>query len=258
MPHVETISDFRVPATLSSAYERMIEGLKSGGLGAAVRDAIDHHTGGAKRLYLYEARGDDDSRLRFHSCEPGMNALFPLYLRYRRLDPVCQAYRAAPHQGDIVMQRVRPLDIACSDFRQRFFDQAGIVERLSIVQRGAGEWRAMNVARHRDKGHFSDTEVGNIVGIASLALPLLTLDDASSEKMQALGIDRLEERFASLCPALSRREREVCARAAKGMSVEATALHLEIGKASVHTYRQRAYRRLGISSPIELSALISH
>lgn len=37
--------------------------------------------------------------------------------------------------------------------------------------------------------------------------------------------------------------RQVCARAALGMSVEATALELGIGKTSVLTYRQRAYQR---------------
>ena len=51
---------------------------------------------------------------------------------------------------------------------------------------------------------------------------------------------------------------EVCARAAIGMSVEATALDLGIGKSSVLTYRQRAYQRLQVTSPFELSSLVTH
>jgi len=57
---------------------------------------------------------------------------------------------------------------------------------------------------------------------------------------------------------LTRREREVCARAAVGMTVEATALDLGISRTTVLTYRQRAYARLGVTSPIELRALITH
>ena len=62
----------------------------------------------------------------------------------------------------------------------------------------------------------------------------------------------LEERFADRCAGLTARERQVCARAALGLSVEATALELGIGKTSVLTYRQRAYQRLGVTSPFEL------
>ena len=43
----------------------------------------------------------------------------------------------------------RPRDIASPGFRRRIFDEAGIVERVSVVQRGADGWRVMNVARHR-------------------------------------------------------------------------------------------------------------
>ncbi len=68
---------------------------------------------------------------------------------------------------------------------------------------------------------------------------------------------RLEERFAARWPALTPRERQVCARAAMGWSVEATALDLGIAKSSVVTLRQRAYRRLAISSPFELCALVA-
>ena len=68
----------------------------------------------------------------------------------------------------------------------------------------------------------------------------------------------LEERFAARCPALTPRERQVCARAALGMSVEATALDLAIAKTSVVTFRQRAYRRLGVTSPFELCRLVAN
>ena len=60
------------------------------------------------------------------------------------------------------------------------------------------------------------------------------------------------------CGELTPRERQVCARAALGMSVEATGIALGIAKTTVVTFRQRAYRRLGVTSPYELLALVAH
>ena len=68
----------------------------------------------------------------------------------------------------------------------------------------------------------------------------------------------VERRLHHLFPNLTGREREVCARATVGMSVEATALDLGIAKTSVMTYRKRSYQRLGITSVHELCALVSH
>ena len=41
------------------------------------------------------------------------------------------------------------------------------------------------------------------------------------------------------------------------MSVEATAADLGIAKTSVLTYRQRAYQRLAVTSPVALRALVT-
>lgn len=75
---------------------------------------------------------------------------------------------------------------------------------------------------------------------------------------RSLSANHIEDRLFYVCPTLSRREQEVCARAAVGMSVEATAIDLGIAKTSVVTYRKRSYRRLGITSVHELCEPISH
>ncbi len=188
-----------------------------------------------------------------------MAALFPMYDGYyRRFDPISEAYRAAPRTGDIVMQRVRPSEIGSAEFRRRFFDDAGIIERVSIIQRGASEWRAINLARHRSDGYFTDAELDNVIGLAGLALPMLMLDRNALRQAPPLEVSQLEARFAAHFPERRGAEREVCARAARGMSVEATALDLGVGEASVLTYRRRAYCRLQVSSPIELCSLVAH
>jgi DNA-binding CsgD family transcriptional regulator len=73
-----------------------------------------------------------------------------------------------------------------------------------------------------------------------------------------LTVAQLEERFATRYGSLTFRERQVCARAAIGMTVEATALELGVARTSVLTYRQRAYQRLGVASALELCALVTH
>ena len=69
-----------------------------------------------------------------------------------------------------------PSDIAAPVFRRRFFDDAGIVERISIVQRGDDAWRVINVSRHASDGRCSDREIGSLIGLACLVLPTLPLN----------------------------------------------------------------------------------
>ncbi len=184
--------------------------------------------------------------------------MLPAYSQlYHNIDPVCDAYSAAPSISDIAIQRIRPADIDCADFRRRFFDQAGIVERVSIIQRGAHAWRVINVSRHRSDGTFSDAEVDALVSLARLALPMLPFNRKRAVARQP-SAQRVEGRLQQLFPTLTRREQEVCARATVGMSVEATAIDLGIAKTSVMTYRKRSYQRLGITSVHELCALVAH
>ena len=227
--------------------------------GSTVRDSVLSITSGARRIYLFEAKDRLDTSLRYFFGEPGLAELFPAYLKsYLRLDPVCDAYRAAPARSDVVLQRVRPADIASPGFRRRIFDDAGIVERVSVIQRGPDSWRVINVARHVSDGYFSDNEVNSLVGLACLLLPMLPLNRQRQSGPLSLSVSQLEDRFATRYACLTLRERQVCARAAIGMSVEATALDLGIGKTSVLTYRQRAYQRLKVTSPFELCALVTH
>jgi len=251
------VTSWSVPASIGPRYEELLSAIGTPGFGAKVREASHVLAGGIRRLYLFEAASPAHSDLHYSFCEPGVREQFPVYSAlYLPIDPVGDAYRAAPRGSDAVLQRIRPGDIVSAGFRRRFFDEPGIAERISVVQRGNDGWRAMSVARHRSEGCFSDREVEGIVGLACLALPMLPLNRQRPRKAERLSVTQLEERFAEAHRELPRREREVCARAVTGMTVEATALDLAIAKSSVLTYRKRAYARLGIGSPFELSALV--
>ena len=116
----------------------------------------------------------------------------------------------------------------------------------------------MNIARHSTDGPCSDGELSSLIGLACLVLPMLPLNRSRKAAVWPVSVTQLETRFAERHPRLTARELQVCARAAMGMSVEATALDLGIGKTSVLTYRQRAYQRLCVASPFELCALVAH
>jgi DNA-binding CsgD family transcriptional regulator len=244
---------------MGALYERLLGAIGTEDFGPTVRDSVMSVTAGARRIYLFEATGREDTSLQYFHGEPGLVELFPTYRKwYLRLDPVGEAYRAAPECSNVVMQRIQPSDIVSPGFRRVFFEEPGIVERISVIQRGADAWRAINVARHASNGCCSEEELGSLIGLACLVLPMLPLNRKRRATSAPLTVAQLEERFASRYDTLTLRERQVCARAALGMSVEATALDLGIAKTSVLTYRQRAYQRLGVTSPFELCALVTH
>ena len=258
MSYLRKIEEWRAPVSMGAIYERLLETAGTEQFGAAIHDAVMTVTGGARRIYLFEATGRENSDLQYFFCEPRLEAMLPAYSQhYHNIDPVCDAYSAAPCVSDIAIQRIRPADISSDEFRRRFFDQAGIVERVSIIQRGPNAWRVINVSRHRSTGLFSDGELDALLGLARLALPMLPLNRRRSIA-RLPSTQHVERRLHHLFPNLTGREREVCARATVGMSVEATALDLGIAKTSVMTYRKRSYQRLGITSVHELCALVSH
>lgn len=259
MYDIRQITDWRVSTGHGPVYERLLASLGTQEFGATVRDSVLAITGGARRIYLFEATGSKQSSLQYYFGEPGLAELFPDYLKwYQRLDPVTEAYRAAPRVTDVALQRVRPAHISSPAFRRRVFDDAGIVERVSVIQRGPDAWRVMNVARHASDGPFSDGELSALIGLACLALPMLPLNRDQRARAGQLSVEQLEQRFVARCAALTPRELQVCARAAAGMSVEATASELGIARTSVLTYRRRAYERLDVNSPIELRSLVTH
>ena len=259
MPEIRQINEWRMPTSVGGAYEKLLAKIGTEEFGSTVRDCIASATAGMRRIYLFEAAGRDQSSLQYYFCEPGLTDLLPSYSKYYlQLDPVWDAYRAAPADRDMALLRIRPRDIASPGFRRNFFDDPGIVERVSVIQRGPEQWRVINVARHENEGCFSDCELNSLVALASLALPMLPLNRERSVRSTQLTVAQLEDRFASRFNGLTLRERQVCARAAIGMSVEATALDLEIAKTSVLTYRRRAYSRLSVTSPYELCSLVTH
>jgi DNA-binding CsgD family transcriptional regulator len=259
MTGITQVREWQGPLPDARTYEQLLARLGTAGFGPAVREAVMARTAGARRVYLFEATARDRTTLHYCSVEPAITPQLPAYLAYyQSLDPLGELFSAARLHGDMAIQRVVPDDIASDAFRRRFFDAPEIIERIAIIQRGAEGWRGINIARHRSMGPCSDVELASLFGLACLVLPMLPSHRARVARLDAPDIGELEQRFARRHAGLTERERQVCARAAAGLSVDDTARELGIARTSVVTYRQRAYQRLGVSSTVALRALVTH
>jgi DNA-binding CsgD family transcriptional regulator len=248
------------PAVIT-AYERALRALDGPGFETAVNAALAEIVPSA-RLYMFEGDGRlGPTQLRLARCEPNIQPYLDAYERqYERTDPVREAVDFLP-RSETVLMRLVPDDIRQIGFRNRFFDACEIVERNSLVQRTtAGGWRCMSISRNSATGPCSERELSHFVALAQLLLPMMSRHwgHDSAAMTPKMSIAEIEQRFADRFPELSRREREVCARAALGVSVEGTALDLGIAGTSVLTYRKRAYARLSVSGPYELACLVMH
>lgn len=197
-----------------------------------------------------------------HRTESEISSRMTEYFdRFFQNDPVVRAMENATEDGHTVVLRVIPDDIEESDYRSHFFKQSNVIERVSFVQRLHNRWLIMNVARRAPLPRFSEEEVSSLAAFSQLLLPLASQHKATAQPVEPayqLTIRDLEARFAHKFPALSPRERQVCARTVVGMTSEATALDLGVGIGSVQTYRKRAFHRLEICSAFQLAHLILH
>ncbi|MGO4125964.1 LuxR C-terminal-related transcriptional regulator [Inquilinus sp. YAF38] len=175
---------------------------------------------------------------------------------YFRFDPLNTVFQAVDRAS--LCLRVRPDDIADRDYRRDCYARPGFVEKLSILRPGRGGWTTLSLFRHG--GAFSTGEAQGLRAFGRLLLPLIEAHG------RAFGADRpppgsaaaVEVRLHGLCPALTGRERSVCARTLIGMTAEGIGLDLGIRPTSVLTYRRRAYERLGISTALQLAARLFH
>ncbi len=261
MSDLSEIHADRVSDDVMRAYGDFVGSFGAGDLQSKIHRAINA-VAPVDRFYIYEQNQSLQQR-------PNMIAArYEAWLgdrvdswaeRFRFADPVCEAFRAAQRPGSRFLLRVRPSDISEPDYRRPFFDESDIIERISIIQRTGCRWLVLHGARHRSSGAFGDAELGALASLSRILLPLAARQCELQQPPAAAGrpaVGEIENRFATRYPQLSRRERQVSARTAIGMTMEATAIELGIGIASVQTYRKRAYGRLGISSAYQLAQLV--
>ena len=109
----------------------------------------------------------------------------------------------------------------------------------------------------RRKESFSEAEIANLVESAPLLMAALWRHYEVTKPADGRGAAQdFHARLERAAPGLSKRERDVCALVAAGLTSEGIALELGVGINTVLTYRKRAYARLGISSQNELMRIL--
>jgi len=177
-----------------------------------------------------------------------------------RVDPSLIALKQQ-YQDRACVTKMHIEDIQDRQYRH-CFEATEVQERISFYSRIDSELHQLCVYRGPRRRGFSSLDLAQFSSLARLVLETAFQHEklcrgvtAFPGPMDIAAIDRCLEWLPG---GLSKREREVCARAAVGKTIEGTALDLNIRKTSVVTYRQRAYQKLGISRLAELIALVNN
>jgi len=133
-----------------------------------------------------------------------------------------------------------------------------LIHKISLIKSHDEEIIKINFYRHRAAGPFANADLEKIGEISSLLFSLLARHvavDGSNTDTHCLR-RTFEQRLMRIGRGITRREAQVGAAIAVGMSSNAIASLLEISLNTVLTYRKRAYARLAITSQNELVRLL--
>lgn len=163
-----------------------------------------------------------------------------------RHDRALDGTRERIARGAAVLTHLHALELA-PEHRQRIFQRHGLSERLSLVcEHADGALLSLNLYRHESQPAFSDHERDTLQSLGPLLLSCVLRHLALRPRGTAVA-----DAFATL----TRREREVCERLLRGWTHDGIAADLQLAPATVKTYRDRAFERLGIHQRHELFAL---
>lgn len=208
-------------------------------------------------LSIYRVGGTAPPR-RFMSCSLGIPDNTQL---------CWQAYLTGPYQHDRTFEQALPapstgpmlchirVDEIPAMHRALVYEPFGMMERISIVDHSDGGIFAINFYRHQHSHAFNDRHLGALDDLAPnlLALTRKHIQLAPDVERDSPG---WIERLFKLCPELTPREQQVCTRLLQGMTHDGIAQDLNIGLPTVKTYRNRAFKRLGIHFRSELFGLV--
>jgi DNA-binding CsgD family transcriptional regulator len=143
--------------------------------------------------------------------------------------------------------------------REQIYAVHSLSERLSIVSRdrgpvdatGNGALLAVNLYRHHDQPRFDAAAFDTVLGLAGALMAVVR----RHLELAGGGLS-MPQRLQQLCPQLTGRELDVCERLLRGWTFDGIAADLRVSGATVKTYRNRAFGRLGIHHRNELFGLV--
>ncbi len=160
-----------------------------------------------------------------------------------------------------VIGLIKAEGIGHADFRNLVYRRHGLQSRLSVYGYSKGrDLVACNLYRAIEDGDYSDEELTLWSQVApSLLAAAVRHGELCSGAFDGAEVNIegvAERRLLQVCPALSNREREVCAQLVAGRAYKAIAASLHVTTGTVKTYRERAFSRIGVRSREELLATL--
>ncbi len=178
---------------------------------------------------------------------------------YHKLDPNFADLSKRGSSRKIVVRRHDPSRLKTRAYQKRFFAAAGLVDKISYIWRQPEIAYYINIYRAVETGRYTAGDAMLLGGLAPFLTRLMRrhADHIGFTKSLRHNDPRgfIETLVRLSGQDLTPRERQVCSRILLGLSADGIALDLGIGKASVITFRRRAYAKLGISTQAELFAL---
>ena len=172
---------------------------------------------------------------------------------YFRQDPnLLLVPDAAKLQGKVLVRDLRASDIKHRGYRVDCYEATGILHRVSLLTGTQGRGLvALNFHRVVASGYYTSDEIARLKAVA---LPLVTLARRHVELLAntSANADAWRLRLKVIRHDLTNRELEVAARMLAGVSLREIAECLGVAHSSAVTYRERAYRRLGVQNLKEL------
>jgi DNA-binding CsgD family transcriptional regulator len=199
---------------------------------------------------VYRVFDDAPPVLHFGGSLQPQDCVAACFTAYRdgvwRRDRALEAVRERLGRGETVLSHLHALELA-PVHRRRIFDRHGLSERLSFACEDAdGALLSLNLYRHESQAAFDDDERDLLQSLGPLLLGCVQRHLA----LRPQAVPAVTA-FAALTP----REREVCERLLRGWTHDGIAADLGLAPATVKTYRDRAFERLGIHQRHELFAL---
>jgi DNA-binding CsgD family transcriptional regulator len=188
-------------------------------------------------------------------------------LRSLTRDYVAEHHAQDPNFSDLAhTTRSRRVIVRRHDFSRlktkayqiRFYTSVGVVDKISYIWRSGRTAYYVNLYRNVSSGLYTTAEVQALTAISRFLANLIRLHGARmavGEAMRHNEGEDLAERLVTLLDArLTVRETMVLSRILKGLQTEGIALDLNVKPASVVTFKQRAFGKLGITTQAELFA----
>jgi len=249
-----------------SAWAQCIDGIGTQRFYRSLLEAVDL-AGGFQHISVYAFTAEFEPQIRtFESLgshhvtveathlymSTGLHRQDPARGRLRRLDKESETP---------ILFVLRAEEVPDPVYRSQIYESFDLAGRVSLVGQCNGAWQAIHFYKHRRPLGLSDRDIAAVARRAGLIFAAHRQHIASEQGRRDAGspalppLEFLRRVLQEVAPALSAREREVCALALRGFSGGAIAFELGVAETTVATLRRRAYAKLQISALNELFAL---